>query len=82
MTLKSYLLQEAEAASREAKFREMEGRASAHVVSLQHVGIVIAGEADGLASALSRAASVACGYEVPVVVEKINYEAPEVPVVD
>ena len=72
MTLKSYLLQEAEAASREAKIKEMAGRAGARIVSLQHDGVAIAGDTAGLAEALSQAAAAACGYEVPVVVERIE----------
>ena len=69
-TLKSYMLQEAEAASREAKIRWCE-QAGVRVVSLQHDGIVaIVGsgeESDRAAEGMAREATAACGYSVKVI---------------
>ena len=69
-TLKSYMLQEAEAASREAKIKWCE-RAGVRVVSLQHDGIVaIVGagdESDRAAEGMAREATAACGYGVKVI---------------
>ena len=69
-TLKSYMLQEAEAASREAKIKWCE-RAGVRVVSLQHDGIVAivrAGEeSDRAAEGMAKEATAACGYGVKVI---------------
>ena len=69
-TLKSYMLQEAEAASREAKIKWCE-QAGVRVVSLQHDGIVaIVGageESDSAAKGMAREATAACGYGVKVI---------------
>ena len=78
-TLKSYLLQEAEATSREAKIRWCEERGLA-VTSLQHDGIFISNLADGMSlgdteDELSRVATEACGFEVVVKGKKIGYRA-------
>ena len=83
MTLKSYLLQEAEAVSREAKLRYMEQfDSNTRVVSLQHDGIAIAGVPsvpghEGyyercLATGLTEWASQAAGYPVPVEVARVE----------
>ena len=77
MALKSYLLQEAEAVSREAKIGAAVG-AGLRVVSLQHDGIALQGvsERGRVAAVLSEAATRACGYEVAVSVEEVRAEAP------
>ena len=70
-TLKSFLLQEGEAASRQAKCRwcRKEGIA---VYQLQHDGIAVAKQADEerVARAMSDAASAACGMRVIVAAEE------------
>ena len=71
MTLKSYMLQEAEAASREAKLRWC-GEHDVRVISLQHDGVVaMTGESalgrDAMAEAMSEVATAACGYGVKVI---------------
>ena len=70
-TLKSFLLQEGEAASRQAKCRwcRKEGIA---VYQLQHYGIAVAKQADEerVARAMSDAASAACGMRVIVAAEE------------
>ena len=71
MTLKSYMLQEAEAASREAKLRWCREH-DVRVISLQHDGVVaMTGESalgrDAMAEAMSEVATAACGYGVKVI---------------
>jgi hypothetical protein len=78
LTLKSYVLQEAEAVSREAKMREAEAR-GARVVSLQHDGIAILNVQDGaegdMARGLGEVASQAVGYSTSVVLERVGADA-------
>ena len=72
LTVKSYLLQEAESTSRLAKVRWCEGR-GIRVMSLQHDGIMVKVEKDRyeeIRDGMSQSASVACGYEVEVVVKE------------
>ena len=76
LTLKSYLLQEAEAVSREAKLAWLADRPpSQRAISLQHDGLGIIGfpseEWDEVAAAMSRAAEQAAGYPVVVKLEKV-----------
>ena len=71
MTLKSYMLQEAEAASREAKLRWCREH-NARAISLQHDGVVaMTGESTlgrtAIAEAMSEVATAACGYGVKVI---------------
>ena len=77
MTLKSYLLQEAEAVSREAKLAAA-AAGGLRVVGLQHDGIALVGVHDGeeaeVARRLSAAATAACGYDTAVVVERVRVE--------
>ena len=74
-TLKSYMLQEAEAASREAKLSWCQ-QAGIRVVSLQHDGIVamvVAGEAcDHAAQGMAKVATAACGYKVKVIPKRAS----------
>ena len=69
-TLKSFLLQEGEAASRQAKCRWSRARGIG-VYQLQHDGVVVARQTDaaGVAQAMSEAASAACGLPVVVIPE-------------
>ena len=75
MTLKSYLLQEAEAVSREAKLAAA-AVGGLRVVGLQHDGIALVGMRDGeeadVAGRLSAASTAACGYNTTVVVERVQ----------
>ena len=68
-TWKSYVLQEAEAASREAKLSWC-WQNDVRVVSLQHDGVQVeaAGEAEmeRIARGIAKAASAACGYAVKI----------------
>ena len=70
-TAKSYVLQEAEAASRNAKIGWCRAN-GLDVADLQHDGIVVVGVEDTeearkrAAEGMARAASRACGYEVGV----------------
>ena len=69
--MKSYMLQEAEAASREAKLR-WAAESGVRVISLQHDGRVVAmvkGEerVQAAAEAMACAATAACGYGVKVI---------------
>jgi hypothetical protein len=70
-TAKSYVLQEAEAASRNAKIGWCRAN-GLDVADLQHDGIVVIGVEDmeegrrQAAEGMARAASRACGYEVGV----------------
>ena len=77
MTLKSYLLQEAEAVSREAKLAAA-AVGGLRVVGLQHDGIALVGMRDGeeagVAGRLSAASTAACGYTTTVVVERVRME--------
>ena len=77
MTLKSYLLQEAEAVSREAKLAAA-AMGGLRVVGLQHDGIALVGVRDGeeadVARRLSAASTAACGYNTTVVVERVQME--------
>lgn len=75
LTLKSYVLQEAEAVGREAKIRAA-AALGLRVVSLQHDGVAVLGEVEerqaDVAASLSDAVSLACGYRVKVVLEKVR----------
>ena len=75
LTLKSYVLQEAEAVGREAKIRAA-AALGLRVVSLQHDGVAVVGEVGErqaeVAESLSDAVSLACGYRVKVVLEKVQ----------
>ena len=64
------LLQEGEAASRQAKCRWSRARGIG-VYQLQHDGVVVARQTDaaGVAQAMSEAASAACGLPVVVIPE-------------
>ena len=70
-TLKSFLLQEGEAASRQAKCRWCRER-GIDIYQLQHDGIVVGKRVDGgyVAGEMSEAASAACGMKVVVQVEE------------
>jgi hypothetical protein len=85
LTAKSYILQEAEAASRAAKIRWCRAE-GIEVSSLQHDGIMMGGirESDEarVAAGLSQAATAACGYEVVVVVKSVKEVSVEAEVVD
>ena len=69
-TLKSYLLQEAEAASREAKLRWCREN-GVRVISLQHDGIVAmvrgSERTQQVADSMAASATAACGYGVKVI---------------
>ena len=69
-TLKSFLLQEGEAASRQAKCRWCRER-GIDIYQLQHDGIMVArrGDVNGMARAMSEAASAACQLRVVVMPE-------------
>ena len=72
LTVKSYLLQEAESTSRLAKVRWCEGR-GIQVMSIQHDGIMVKIGKDRheeIRDGMSQRASMACGYEVEVVVKE------------
>jgi len=75
LTLKSFVLQEAEAVGREAKLRAA-AALGLRVVSLQHDGVVVTGFEEGkqdeVAQAMSEAVTVSCGYESKVVLEKVR----------
>ena len=75
LTLKSYVLQEAEAVGREAKIRAA-AALGLRVVSLQHDGVAVLGEVEerqaDVAASLSDAVSLACGYGVKVTLEKVR----------
>ena len=71
LTLKSYLLQEAEGVGREAKLRWCKEN-GLRVCSLQHDGVGVCIEDDqirGATTALTAAVTTACGYSVQVVVK-------------
>ena len=71
LTLKSYLLQEAEGVGREAKLRWCKEN-GLRVCNLQHDGVGVCIEDDqirGATSALTAAVTTACGYPVQVVVK-------------
>ena len=75
VTLKSFVLQEAEAVGREAKIRAA-AALGLRVVNLQHDGVVVAGMADDrkeeVARVLSEAVTASCGYESNVTLEKVR----------
>ena len=73
LTVKSYILQEAEAAAREAKMGWCK-RNGWQVWGMQHDGILIGGtEVGNLAEGrLTRAAQEACAYDVRVVVKAVG----------
>ena len=75
MTLKSFVLQEAEAVGREAKIRAA-AALGLRVVNLQHDGVVVTGMADDrkeeVARVLSEAVTASCGYESNVTLEKVR----------
>ena len=84
LRMKSYLLQEAEAASRQAKI-DWCRTAGVRVTSLQHDGVMVDSLPDGLtadevAELLSAAASARAGYEVVVAAEAV--ETAPAPAVD
>ena len=75
LTLKSFVLQEAEAVGREAKLRAA-AALGLRVVNLQHDGVVVTGVEEGkqdeVAQAMSEAVTVSCGYESRVVLEQVR----------
>ena len=76
LTLKSFVLQEAEAVGREAKIRAA-AALSLRVVSLQHDGLAFTGFAvedrlSEIASAMSAEVTASCGYDVKVAVEAVQ----------
>ena len=76
LTLKSFVLQEAEAVGREAKIRAAAAM-GLRVVNLQHDGIVMMGVTEGrqemVEDAMSEAVTTSCGYEARVTLEKIRH---------
>ena len=76
LTLKSFVLQEAEAVGREAKIRAATAL-GLRVVNLQHDGIVVRGVVEGrhkdVARVMSEAVTAACGYEAGVTVERVRH---------
>jgi len=73
LTLKSFILQEAEAVGREAKLRAA-AVMGLRVVSLQHDGVAftgfgVAGRQAEIAEAMSREVTAACGYRAVVALE-------------
>ena len=76
LTLKSFVLQEAEAVGREAKIRAAAAM-GLRVVNLQHDGIVVTGvreeRREVVEDAMSEAVTASCGYEARVTLEKIRY---------
>ena len=74
VTLRSYLLQEAEAVGREAKLTTAEAM-GLRVVNLQHDGVAIEGVQEGgeaeVVSRLSSSVARACGYAASVTVERV-----------
>jgi len=78
LTLKSYVLQEAEAVSREAKIGESSA-AGLRVVGLQHDGIALMGikdgEEGGMARRMGEAATRAVGYTTSVVLDRVGCDA-------
>ena len=75
VTLRSYLLQEAEAVGREAKLTTAEAM-GLRVVNLQHDGVAIEGMQEGgeaeVVSRLSDSVTRACGYTAGVTVERVG----------
>ena len=76
LTLKSFVLQEAEAVGREAKIRAA-ASLGLRVVNLQHDGIVVMGVREGrqevVEDVMSEAVTASCGYEARVTMERIRY---------
>ena len=76
LTLKSYVLQEAEAVGREAKLRTATAM-GLRVVSLQHDGVAICGidldATDRVEAAMSEAVTLSCGYRMTVVLERVRH---------
>ena len=76
LTLKSFVLQEAEAVGREAKIRAAASM-GLRVVNLQHDGIVVTGvreeRREMVEDAMSEAVTASCGYEARVTLERIRY---------
>ena len=74
VTLRSYLLQEAEAVGREAKLTTV-GAMGLRVVNLQHDGVAIEGVQEGgegeLIARLGRSVTRATGYTASVTVERV-----------
>ena len=80
LRMKSYLLQEAEAVSREAKVKWCREQGM-RVLNLQHDGIFVESLPEGqtdaeVAELLGAAASRAAGYEVIVAAEWVEVPAP------
>ena len=75
LTAASYILQEAEATSREAKIRYCVAN-GIEVLNLQHDGIVVFDVVDqSKADAMGAAATAACGYPVQVEAKRIDVPA-------
>ena len=76
LTLKSFVLQEAEAVGREAKLRTATAL-GLRVVNLQHDGVVVVGIEEGgedeVARAMSEAVTASSGYESRVTIEKVRH---------
>ena len=76
LTLKSLVLQEAEAVGREAKLRTATAL-GLRVVNLQHDGGVVVGIEEGgedeVARAVSEAVTASSGYESRVTIEKVRH---------
>ena len=81
LTLKSYILQEAESVSREAKIECIRSQSLGRVISLQHDGLGVTDVRDpsSLAVSLTRAASEAAGYVVGVKAERVELPLPPLP---
>ena len=77
LTLKSYILQEAEAVGREAKLRTATAM-GLRVMSLQHDGVAVSGigldaTTDRVEAAMSEAVTASCGYSMSVVLERVRH---------
>ena len=74
LTLKSFVLQEAEAVGREAKIRTAAAM-GLRAVSLQHDGIAVMGldgeRREEVARAMGEAVTAACGYTSTVTVKEV-----------